>query len=259
MESVPIMKCQIFFRFAKDDYNYRHTAIHLNIHSLPAKHDQLQSMISELHDMGIIVDFIMLCETFLSHINCNMFPLTGYQFMCINRQHSRGGGVALYIRDNIHIKMRHDLCITHEREFESIFVEAQNDGHSCLVGEVYRVPGVNEQVSIERYETLLQRLSGLNWDVMLASDQNINYLDIEKHSKIRDFLYTFVANGFIPTIALPTRITHHSSTLIDNIYVKCKQTNNIHSGIITNDISDHLPIFILIGKLKPKKAIAAEI
>ena len=47
-------------RFAKVDYNYRHTAIHLNIHSLPAKHDQLQSMISELYDMGIIVDFIMV-------------------------------------------------------------------------------------------------------------------------------------------------------------------------------------------------------
>ena len=161
----------------------------------------------------------------------------------------------LYIRDNIHIEMCHDLCITHKCEFESIFVEAPNDGHSCLIGEVYRVPGVNEQVSIERYETLLQMVSGFNGDVKLASDQNINYLDIEKNSKIRDFLDTFVANGFIPTIMLPTRITHHSSTLIDNIYVKCKQTNKIHSGIITNDIFDYLPIFMLIGKPQPNKQL----
>ena len=56
--------------------------------------------------------------------------------------------------------MRHDMFITYEREFESISLEPQYDGHSCLVGEVYRVPGVNEEVSIERYETLLQRLSG---------------------------------------------------------------------------------------------------
>ena len=29
----------------------------------------------------------------------------------------------------------------------------------------------------------------------------------------------------------------------------------MHSGIITNDISDHLPIFILLGKLKPNKQL----
>ena len=50
------------------------------------------------------------------------------------------------------------------------------------------------------------------------------------------------------TITRPTRITHTSATLIDNIYVKCDKYENIKSTIITTDISDHLPIITFIGK-----------
>ncbi|CAH3170307.1 unnamed protein product, partial [Porites lobata] len=47
----------------------------------------------------------------------------------------------------------------------------------------------------------------------------------------------------IPLINRPTRITAHSATLIDNIFtnnVRCKHFN----GIVINDISDHLPVFV---------------
>ncbi len=53
----------------KHDHTYRHTGIHLNIHSLPSKYDQLRGMLSHLTDLGIIIDYIMLCETFLSDTN----------------------------------------------------------------------------------------------------------------------------------------------------------------------------------------------
>ena len=50
--------------------------------------------------------------------------------------------------------------------------------------------------------------------------------------------------GLIPCIDKPTRITSYTNTLIDNIY-----TNNIHhgiySGLLINDITDHLPVFII--------------
>ena len=37
----------------------------------------------------------------------------------------------------------------------------------------------------------------------------------------------FISHGYIPTISLPTRITHSSTTLIGNIYVKCDQLDNL--------------------------------
>ena len=48
----------------------------------------------------------------------------------------------------------------------------------------------------------------------------------------------------------PTRITTHSSTLLDHIYTNIV-TDQIQSGILTYDISDHLPTFCFIPR-RPK-------
>ena len=52
----------------------------------------------------------------------------------------------------------------------------------------------------------------------------------------------FAEYGFAPTISRPTRITCHSATLIDHIFI-----NQWHaitkSGIITASLSDHLATF----------------
>ena len=64
----------------------------------------------------------------------------------------------------------------------------------------------------------------------------------------------FISNGLVPVITKPTRITHNTATLIDNIYIQLQNTR-LSSGIITNEISDHLPIFAFYGrqiKTKPK-------
>ena len=58
---------------------------------------------------------------------------------------------------------------------------------------------------------------------------------------------TFFSVGMLPTINTPTIITHTSATLIDNIYIKCNNYGKFNSGIIMNDISDHLPIFVCMG------------
>ena len=52
--------------------------------------------------------------------NMNMFPIPGYNFVCNNRLRGKGGGVALYIRDNFNITPRKDLTVNHGTEFESV-------------------------------------------------------------------------------------------------------------------------------------------
>ena len=64
------------------------------------------------------------------------------------------------------------------------------------------------------------------------------------------FLDIFYANGLYPTITKPTRITHASATLIDNIYTNVNQFHTAKAGILTIDLSDHLPVLALIGKQK---------
>ena len=67
--------------FTTPNHKYTYTAIHLNIRSLPSKHDQLQTIISNLRYMDLTIDFIMVCETYLTDINKDMFPLDGYNFV----------------------------------------------------------------------------------------------------------------------------------------------------------------------------------
>ena len=54
----------------------------------------------------------------------------------------------------------------------------------------------------------------------------------------------------IPTITRPTRITKSSATLIDNILISQSLCGNYDSGILVNDISDHMPSICVIRSLK---------
>ena len=48
-----------------------------------------------------------------------------------------------------------------------------------------------------------------------------------------------------PLIDRPSRITEYSATLIDNIFTNDLITDKL-SGLIINDVSDHLPVFSII-------------
>jgi len=90
--------------------------------------------------------------------------------------------------------------------------------------------------------------------VVLTGDFNIDLLKIREKTIFNNFFDTILSNGFIPKITFPTRITNHSSTLIDNIFVKL--SNNFScttSGILLSQISDHLPCFLSLDYLKPLK------
>ena len=59
------------------------------------------------------------------------------------------------------------------------------------------------------------------------------------------FLQTNYSFSYIPTILKPTRVTEHSATILDNIFVNhC--IKNIIAGLIYENISDHFPIFAFI-------------
>ena len=62
-----------------------------------------------------------------------------------------------------------------------------------------------------------------------------------------------------PCITRPTRLTHHSATLIDNSIVlkhlHCKQ----HSGIVISDLSDHLPCLSVFSNMKKGNKIHIKI
>ena len=71
----------------------------------------------------------------------------------------------------------------------------------------------------------------------------VDLMKYETHNGTKRFLDCMHGLGLYPLIYRPSRITTHSCTLIDN---NTNQINySIRSGLLMNDITDHLPIFAL--------------
>ena len=87
-----------------------------------------------------------------------------------------------------------------------------------------------------------------NNHIIIYGDANINLLNGENNIySAADYLDMFMSNGFIPTITKPTRVTIHSATLIDHIFLKYNPQSTHFAGSIITDISDHYPNFIFIN------------
>ena len=75
-------------------------------------------------------------------------------------------------------------------------------------------------------------------------DYNIDLLKHSTHNPTSEFLDLMFSNSFIPLINKPTRVTHKTATLIDNIFTNIyKHENKYLTGILTTDISDNNIIF----------------
>ena len=77
-------------------------------------------------------------------------------------------------------------------------------------------------------------------------DYNIKLLNHEIHAVTGDFLNLLYANTMLPMIIRPTRYGEFSATLIDNIITN-KFSGTSLTRILLDDISDHLPVFLIAG------------
>lgn len=75
------------------------------------------------------------------------------------------------------------------------------------------------------------------------------YPNIIVHQIFFDALYS---RGLFPLIAKPSRITLNGATLIDNVLVNDLQ-NTIRSGLLINDITEHLPVFAVYDSKAKRK------
>ena len=83
---------------------------------------------------------------------------------------------------------------------------------------------------------------------VLLGDFNLDLLKFESHPDTDIFLSTLGTFYFQPQILQPTRITDHSATLIDNIFLNSLE-HFVISGILCYDLTDHLPNFLIVSKL----------
>ena len=114
------------------------------------------------HDFSVIG----VSETwFKSTTDINMFQIPGYSFVHICRAEKIGGGVCLYIKDDLEFKLRVDLSGSNSG-YEIVFVEITSFSKKIFVGCVYRAPNVDSTSFVENIEHQLQILSKENKEII---------------------------------------------------------------------------------------------
>ena len=225
--------------------------LHLNIRGFISKRTRLLELLQTMEDSGTSIDIILLCETFMTKENKNNFKIKNYTLLSSeNRTDLKQGGVAIFVKKGIKAIERKDLNIFHEGIFESCFIQLDIRNNKTIIGEVYRVPNTNEKAFMDKYTTILQNINGEKKELIIGLDQNIDYLKINCNKNAYDFFELNLDNQILPTITRPTRVTHASATLIDNINLSLKLSKQYNTGIILTDISDHFPCFLSIQNPK---------
>ena len=117
---------------------------------------------------------------------------------------------------------------------------------------IYRHPNGNIQNFMEYLNKITDKIHRESKYCIMMGDFNLDLLKFESHQDTDNFLNTLNLFCFQPFILKPTRITDHSSTLIDNIFFNSLDHSTL-SGNIVYDLTDHLPNFLIITKISGNK------
>ena len=123
-----------------------------------------------------------------------------------------------------------------------------------MVVLLYRAPNSDSKLFYKDYKQLINTLSKEpNRQIIIGMDHNYDLLKSCKHSQTKDFVDFNLDHDLWPVITKLTHITKSTATLIDNIFVSSEIYSTNQSGIIVEDLSDHLPCLLNAHNLKLKK------
>ena len=124
----------------------KHTQNHfsqfcLNIRSLSKNYRKLITLLDTIDTKFSI---ITLSETWLKEYNQDIYEIEGYEHISQLRENKAGGGVSIYVKNNINFKIRNDLsCNNHDHQL--LWVELDkldlDSDTNIIIGAIYRRPG----------------------------------------------------------------------------------------------------------------------
>ena len=224
--------------------------LHVNIRSLNKNFEKLEDILTQIPKLP---DIIAISETKFN--NKLTFHLQGYNFIQ-NNSKTKAGGVGMFIKENISYNLS-KFPQLNVLNCEDLWVTVEINNIEKVFGVVYRHPSNNFVQFQTGLEHNLITLNEKKLKYYICGDVNINLLDYDIKGNIKEYFDMLFSLRCIPLIKYPTRITQTSSTLIDHIYTnEVCQKNTTH--IIQDDISDHMPVSILLRNIKQQKTISTD-
>ena len=127
--------------------------IHFNSRSLYTNFDQIKEY---LMDFKNPFDIIAITETWINEEKGMDFELEGYNLVCMNREKKGGGGVALFIADNIKFKVLKDISVAVDNMLECITVEIDlKKNCNIIIYCIYRaqlMESINGKMTFDGYK-----------------------------------------------------------------------------------------------------------
>ena len=161
------------------------------------------------------------------------------------------GGSAIYIIKTLKSIPRLDIKFDVQLvELCWVEIDPYNGKAPILIGSIYRHPGAHVEEFTKYLDYLIIKLQN-RYQLYILGDMNIDFLKYNDYTQTEECLDMLHSNNISAIITKPTRIANYTATLIDHIYTN--NTNQMISGIVTIDISDHLPTFCIVDIPVQKK------
>ena len=190
------------------------------------------------------MDIALLCETWLNNKTEKLIRLSNYKIHNTNRVDKIGGGVCVLSSNKLRPRIRPDLNVE-TTLLEHCIVELKTDTRNILLVSGYRHPNCNVRTFLKEYSNLIMSLKrNRHHEIIIGIDHNLNLLKANSHSDTNEFLELNLRKSLIPCISKPTRTTHKTASLIDNIMASSTAHCNHTPYILVDDISDHMPIAV---------------
>jgi len=226
--------------------------------SLGSGFDEMCSLIEDFQ-----FDVFGITETWVSlDIPSEYYEVPGYTFIRSDRRtnvenNKGGGGVALYLRDNIHFVQHFAENI--DEGIEHITVVIRSKGLRFGICIVYRPPGVKYTNLDSLFHSMFVDLAAEVDKVIMMGDTNINLMS-KNCPEVKFLRKLMQTTNTQQLITEPTRVTSHTSTLIDHIFVD--KSTHLQTGVIDASklkdhrnvsITDHKLIYVQVNCRKDKK------
>jgi exonuclease III len=231
----------------------RPVILSINIQSLQSKYEQLCLEINELVAKNIEIDAIVLQETWNIQYP-ELLDIDGFKPLIFKKRRGmRGGGVGIYIKNNLSASVLENFSPFENKIMESITIQLSCPGNNSdiLLTSVYRsngpIPNKTQTQQMDRFmemfATLLSDLKNTNLQSLVFTDSNINLLQLGS-SDASNFMNCLFTNGYLQCISKATRFQNNIATLIDQILLNSRELE-IYSGTLISDVSDHLFTFVM--------------
>ena len=223
--------------------------------NLSFAHFNTRSLLSKFGDFVEFVasgefDVIGLSETWLQGgILDDCLEIENYKLVRSDRD-GRGGGVAFYVKSNLKYKIvTVQLGVS---ALEQVWISLKISGKTFCFGSLYRPPNANLKSCLDDLENSIVNFLPIYDYLLFGGDLNVDMSNSARNG------YALV-NNFIKDLTQlvqsNTRITEHTSTLLDILVTSCCSLS-VDTGVIGMDnISDHSLVYTQLKINKPSKQI----